>query len=157
MQGKRQETTLFAALDAVNGSVLTQCKSRRRHQEFLAFLQHIEANVPEHRDVHLICDNHGAHEHARVKHWLARRPRFHLHFTPTCSSRLNQVERRFALITTQAIRRGSFDSVAGLKRKIDAFVRHYSQHPKPFMWTATAESILVKIERPCKVINGTRH
>ena len=80
-----------------------------------------------------------------------------LHFTPTYSSWLNQVERWFALITTQAIRRGSFDSVADLKRKIDEFVKHYNQHPKPFMWTATAESILAKIERLCKVINGTRH
>lgn len=130
---------------------------KHRHQEFLALLRHIEANVPEHLDVHLICDNYGTHKHARVKTWLARRPRFHLHFTPTYSSWLNQVERWFALITTQAIRRGSFDSVADLKRKIDEFVKHYNQHPKPFMWTATAESILAKIERLCKVINGTRH
>jgi transposase len=150
-------TTLFAALEVANGTVLTQCKPRHRHQEFLAFLRHIEANVPEQLDVHLICDNYGTHKHARVKAWLARRPRFHLHFTPTYSSWLNQVERWFALITTQAIRRGSFDSVADLKRKIDEFVKHYNQHPKPFMWTATPESILAKIERLCKVINGTRH
>lgn len=154
---RHSTTTLFTALDVANGTVLTQCKSKHRHQEFLAFLRHIEANVPEHLDVHLICDNYGTHRRARVKAWLARRPRFHLHFTPTYSSWLNQVERWFALITTQAIRRGSFDSVADLKRKIDEFVKHYSQHPKPFMWTATAESILAKIERPCKVINGTRH
>lgn len=150
-------TTLFAALDVANGTVLTQCKPKHRHQEFLAFLRHIEANVPKHLDVHLICDNYGTHKHARVKAWLARRPRFHLHFTPTYSSWLNQVERWFALITTQAIRRGSFDSVADLKRKIDEFVKQYNQHPKPFMWTATAESILAKIERLCKVINGTQH
>lgn len=143
-------TTLFAALEVANGTVLTQCKPKHRHQEFLAFLRHIEANVPEPLDVHLICDNYGTHRHARVKAWLARRARFHLHFTPTYSSWLNQVERWFALITTQAIRRGSFDSVADLKRKIDEFVKHYNQHPKPFMWTATAESILAKIERLCK-------
>ncbi len=113
--------------------------------------------MPNHLDVHLICDNYGTHKHARVKAWLARRPRFHLHFTPTYSSWLNQVERWFALITTQAIRRGSFNSVADLKRKIDEFVKQYNQHPKPFMWTATAESILAKIERLCKVINGTQH
>jgi transposase len=148
-------TTLFAALDVANGTVLTQCKPKHRHQEFLAFLRHIEANVPAHLDVHLICDNYGTHKHARVKAWLARRARFHLHFTPTYSSWLNQVERWFALITTQAIRRGSFDSVADPKRKIDAFVTHYDRHPKPFMWTATAESILAKIERLGKVINGT--
>jgi len=150
-------TTLFAALDVANGSVLTQCKPRHRHQEFLAFLRHIEANVPEQLAVHLICDNYGTHKHAKVKSWLARRPRFHLHFTPTYSSWLNQVERWFALITNQAIRRGSFDSVTDLKRKIGHFVDHYNQHPRPFMWTATAESILAKLERLCKVINGTSH
>jgi transposase len=150
-------TTLFAALDVANGSVLTQCKARHRHQEFLSFLRHIEANVPEHLHVHLICDNYATHKHARVRAWLARRPRFHLHFTPTYSSWLNQVERWFALITNQAIRRGSFDSVIDLKRKIGEFVEHYNQHPRPFMWTATAESILAKLERLCKVINGTAH
>jgi putative transposase len=150
-------TTLFAALDVANGSVLTQCKAHHRHQEFLSFLRHIEANVPQHLDVHLICDNYGTHKHAKVRAWLARRSRFHLHHTPTYSSWLNQVERWFALITQQAIRRGSFDSVADLKRKINEFVEHYNQHPRPFMWTATAESILAKIERLCKVINGTRH
>jgi putative transposase len=150
-------TTLFAALDVANGTVLTQCKPQHRHQEFLSFLRHIEAHVPAQLDVHLICDNYGTHKHATVKAWLARRPRFHLHFTPTYSSWLNQVERWFALITTQAIRRGSFDSVTDLKRKINDFVEHYNQHPKPFMWTATAESILEKIERLCKLINGTRH
>jgi putative transposase len=150
-------TTLFAALDIANGSVLTQCKRRHRHQELLAFLRHIEANVPDHLDVHLVCDNYGTHKHAKVRAWLARRSRFHLHFTPTYSSWLNQVERWFALITHQAIRRGSFDSVTDLKRKINAFVEHYNQHPRPFMWTATAEAILAKIERLCKVINGTRH
>ncbi len=150
-------TTLFAALDVANGSILSQCKPRHRHQEFLSFLRHIEANVPEHLDVHLICDNYGTHKHAKVRAWLARRPRFHLHFTPTYSSWLNQVERWFALITNQAIRRGSFDSVTDLKRKISEFVEHYNQHPRPFMWTATAESILAKLERLCKVINGTSH
>jgi transposase len=150
-------TTLFAALDIANGSVLTQCKRQHRHQEFLSFLRHIEASVPAHLDVHLICDNYATHKHARVKAWLARHPRFHLHFTPTYSSWLNQVERWFALITNQAIRRGSFDSVMDLKRKIDEFVKHYNQHPKPFKWTATADSILAKLERLCKVINGTGH
>ena len=150
-------TTLFAALDVANGSILTQCKQRHRHQEFLSFLRHIEANVPVHLDVHLICDNYGTHKHAKVRAWLARRPRFHLHFTPTYSSWLNQVERWFALITNQAIRRASFDSVTDLKRKISEFVEHYNQHPRPFMWTATAESILAKLERLCKVINGTSH
>jgi transposase len=150
-------TTLFAALDIANGSVLTQCKARHRHQEFLAFLRHIAASVPERLDVHLICDNYATHKHAKVRAWLARRPRFHVHFTPTYSSWLNQVERWFALITQQAIRRGSFDSVSDLKRKIEEFVTHYNQHPRPFTWTATTESILAKLERLCKVINGTSH
>ena len=148
-------TTLFAALDVANGTVLTQCKSKHRHQEFLAFLRHIEANVPEHLDVHLICDNYGTHKHARVKAWLVRRPRFHLHFTPTYSSWLNQVERWFGIITQRAIRRGSFDSVADLRRKIEQFAEHWNQHPKPFAWTATADSILEKLARLGKVISGT--
>jgi putative transposase len=135
-------TTLFAALDIANGSVLTQCKAQHRHQEFLSFLRHIEANVPTDLDVHLICDNYGTHKHAKVRAWLARRPRFHLHFTPTYSSWLNQVERWFALITNQAIRRGSFDSVPDLKRKINEFVEHYNQHPKPF------------VERHCRIHPG---
>jgi transposase len=150
-------TTLFAALDIANGTVLTQCKPKHRHQEFLAFLRHIETSVPKRLDVHLICDNYGTHKHAKVKAWLARRPRFHLHFTPTYSSWLNQVERWFGLITQQAIRRASFDSVGDLKRKIKEFVDHYNQHPRPFQWTATADSILEKLERLCKVINGTSH
>jgi len=150
-------TTLFAALDIANGAVLTQCKAKHRHQEFLSFLRHIEVSVPPDLDVHLICDNYATHKHPRVRAWLARRPRFHLHFTPTYSSWLIQVARWFALITNQAIRRGSFDSVTDLKRKIDVFVGRYNQHPRPFMWTATADSILGKIERLCKFINGTRH
>jgi transposase len=114
-------TTLFAALDIANGSVLTQCKANHRHQEFLSFLRHIEANVPAALQVHLVCDNYATHKHARVRTWLARRPRFHLHFTPTYSSWLNQVERWFALITQQSIRRGSFRSVADLRRQINTF------------------------------------
>jgi transposase len=150
-------TTLFAALNIANGTILAQCKPRHRHQEFLSFLRHIETNVPAALNVHLICDNYATHKHPRVRAWLARRPRFHVHFTPTYSSWLNQVERWFALITNQSIRRGSFESVTQLKRQINAYVDHHNQHPKPFMWTATAESILAKIERLCKVLNGTQH
>ena len=150
-------TTLFAALNIANGTILAQCKQRHRHQEFLSFLRHIEANVPQALDVHLVCDNYATHKHPRVRAWLARRPRFHIHFTPTYSSWLNQVERWFALITNQSIRRGSFESVTELKRQINAYVDHHNQHPKPFMWTATAESILAKLERLCKVLNGTQH
>ncbi len=150
-------TTLFAALNIANGTILAQCKQRHRHQEFLSFLRHIETNIPPALDVHLICDNYATHKHPRVRAWLARRRRFHVHFTPTYSSWLNQVERWFALITNQSIRRGSFESVTELKRQINAFVDTHNQHPKPFMWTATAESILAKLERLCKVLNGTQH
>jgi len=101
-------TTLFAALDVLNGAVLAECKPRHRHQEFLAFLRSIDASVPARLDIHLIVDNYSTHKHARVKAWLARRPRWHLHFIPTYSSWLNQVERFFALITDKTIRRGSF-------------------------------------------------
>ena len=150
-------TTLFAALDVANGQVLAQCKRRHRHQEFLAFLRHVEANVPKHLDVHLVIDNYGTHKHPKVRAWLARRPRYHLHYTPTYASWLNQVERWFGLISQRAIRRGSFTSVTELKRKINEFVQHYNQHPAPFMWTATADSIFAKLERLSKVIGGTRH
>lgn len=150
-------TTLFAALDIANGQVFTQCKPRHRHQEFLSFLRHIEANVPKDLAVHLIADNYGTHKHARVKAWLASRPRFQIHYTPTYSSWLNQVERWFGLITQRAIRRGSFSSVTDLRRQIERFVAEWNQHPKPFVWTATAESILAKLERLGKVICGTQH
>lgn len=150
-------TTLFAALDVANGQVLAQCKARHRHQEFLGFLRHIEREVPKDLDVHMIVDNYGTHKHARVKAWLARHPRFHLHYTPTYSSWLNQVERWFGLITQRAIRRGSFTSVTDLRRQIERFVSNWNQHPHPFKWTATAESILAKLERLGKLICGTEH
>jgi putative transposase len=150
-------TTLFAALDVLNGTVLTECKPRHRHQEFLAFLRNIEAAVPPRSDVHLILDNYTTHKHARVKAWLARRPRWHIHFIPTYSSWLNQVERFFALITQRAIRRGSFSSVKDLIAKIDHFVTRYNKSCKPFVWTATADSILAKLERLTSRISGTGH
>ena len=150
-------TTLFAALNIRSGEVLTQCKRRHRHQEFLGFLAHIDSNVPARFDVHLVLDNYGTHKHAKVKAWLARHPRFHLHFTPTYASWLNQVERWFGLITQRAIRRGSFRSVRELVHRIDTFVSRYSRVACPFVWTATADSILAKVERLAKVINGTQH
>lgn len=150
-------TTLFAALDVATGEVLAQCKRRHRHQEFLAFLRHIDANVPDGLDIHLVVDNYCTHKHAKVKAWLARRPRFHMHYTPTHASWINQVERWFGLITQQAIRRGSFSNVKQLTRKINAFVEQYNTNASPFAWVATAESILDKIERLCKHISGTQH
>jgi transposase len=150
-------TTLFAALDVADGSVITQRKPRHRHQEFLSFLRHIDTQVPADLDVHLIVDNYATHRHARVRAWLAKRPRYHLHLIPTYSSWLNQIERWFGLITQRAIRRDSFQSVPDLVRKIEQFVAHYNLHRQPFMWTATADSILAKLERLSKVISGTRH
>jgi transposase/transposase-like protein len=150
-------TTLFAALDIDSGEILAQCKRRHRHQEFLAFLQHIDRSVPEHLDVHLIIDNYSPHKHPRVKGWLARRPRYHVHFTPTYASWLNQVERWFGLITQRAIRRGSFRTVRELVRRIDTFVSRYNQSACPLVWTATPESIFAKLQRLGKAINGTSH
>lgn len=150
-------TTLFAALDRVNGAIISQCKPRQRHQEFLSFLKHLDANVPADLELHLIADNYATHKHPRVKAWLARHPRYRIHFTPTYSSWLNQIERWFALITQQAIRRGSFRNVRELVGKIDAYVAHYNAHKRPFAWTATADSIFDKLQRICKLINGTRH
>jgi putative transposase len=150
-------TTLFAALDVRTGEILAQCKPRHRHQEFLSFLRHIDANVPPTLDVHLIIDNYATHKHAQVKAWLAARPRYHVHYTPTYSSWLNQVERWFGLITQRAIRRGSFRTVRELVRRIEHFVTHYNATSRPFTWTATADSILEKLHRLLSRINGTPH
>lgn len=150
-------TTLFAALNVLSGQVLAKCKSRHRHQEFLAFLREIDKAVPAELDIHCIVDNYSTHKHPKVKAWLAARPRWHLHFIPTYSSWLNQVERFFGLITDKAIRRGSFGSVTQLIKRIDHFVSHYNQDCKPFTWTATADSILAKLSRLCVRISGTAH
>jgi transposase len=150
-------TTLFAALNVLDGSVISQCKPRHRHQEFIGFLNHLERQVPATLAVHLVADNYATHKHPKVKAWLARHGRFHIHYTPTYASWLNQVERWFGLVTQQAIRRGSFRNVRDLIRKIDSFVTHYNASSKPFIWTASADSIFDKLGRLCKVINGTAH
>jgi putative transposase len=150
-------TTLFAALDVLSGAVLASCKERHRHQEFLAFLREIDEAVPPQLDVHCIVDNYATHNHPKVKAWLAARPRWHVHFTPTYSSWINQVERFFALITDKAIRRGSFTSVKQLVQRINHFVDSYNEKCQPFRWSATADSILEKLNRLCSRINGTAH
>ncbi len=150
-------TTLFAALDVATGAVFTECKPRHRHQEFLSFLRSVDACVPPELDVHLVVDNYATHKHPKVRTWLAQRPRFHMHYTPTYSSWLNQVERWFGLITQRAIRRGSFSSVKDLVQKIENFVQNYNRTHRPFVWTATADSILQKIARLCSRISGTQH
>lgn len=150
-------TTLFAALEVLSGTVIAQCKPRHRHQEFLSFLRTIDKAVPANLDLHVIVDNYGTHKHPKVKAWLAQRPRWHLHFIPTYSSWLNLVERFFALITDKTIRRGSFTSVKELVSKIDHFVSHYNKDCAPLVWTATADSILAKIERLTSCISRTGH
>ena len=148
-------TTLFAALDIASGQVLTRCKPRHRHQEFLGFLKHIDANVPPELDIHLVVDNYATHKHFKVRQWLAARPRYHVHYTPTYSSWLNQVEIWFNIITQKAIRRGTFRSVKELVAKIENFVAHYNAKSKPFLWAATADSIFEKLQRLCKNISET--
>ena len=150
-------TTLFAAFEVATGEVLHQCKGRHRHQEFLQFLRHIDQNVPKDLDIHLVVDNYATHKCPPVKLWLAQRPRFHVHYTPTYSSWINHVERWFGIITEKAIRRGTFQNVKELVNKIDSFVKNYNKKAKPFVWTATPESIFLKIKRLCERISGTTH
>jgi putative transposase len=150
-------TTLFAALDIANGTVITQCKRKHRHQEYLTFLKQIDHEVPKDLDIHAIVDNYSTHKHATIKRWLIRNPRWHIHHTPTYASWINQVEIWFNLITQQAIRRGTFTSVKELVAKIQQYTDNYNRHPRPFVWTATADSILAKLERLCQNISGTRH
>jgi transposase len=140
-------TTLFAALDIATGHVIGQCMKRHRHQEWLRFLRAIDRATPKALDLHLIADNYATHKHPKVKAWLARHPRFHMHFTPTSASWLNQVERFFGLITGERIRRGVFHSVAELETAIHDYLQHHNDHPKPFTWTASAVAILEKVNR----------
>ena len=143
---KRHGTTsLFAALNVLEGTIIGACMKRHRHQEYLRFLREIDRQTPQALAVHLICDNYSTHKHARVKAWLERHPRFHVHFIPTSASWLNLVERFFREITTKRIRRGVFRSVEELTHAIDAFLQDYNEHPKPFLWTKTADQILEKL------------
>ena len=147
---KRHGTTsLFAALDIATGQVIGQCFPRHRASEFRSFLDAIEANVPKDLDVHLVMDNCATHKTPLIRKWLAKRPRWHVHLTPTSSSWLNQVERFFALLTDKQIRRGVHRSVAELQADISAFIDHHNADPKPFRWTKSADDILASIERFC--------
>jgi transposase len=150
-------TSLFAALDVATGKVIGQCHRRHRHQEFLKFLDRVEAQLPPDRDVHVIMDNYGTHKAPKVIRWFVRHPRYHLHFTPTSASWLNQVERFFSTITTRRIRRGTFESVSALEAAIHEYLGHYNEHCTPFVWTATADVILDKVSRFCERTSGTRH
>jgi putative transposase len=150
-------TTLFTALNIATGQVVTRCKPRHRHQEYLAFLKQIDASVPANFDIHLVVDNYGTHKHPTIKRWLMAHSRYQVHFTPTYASWLNQVEIWFNIITQKTIRRGTFKSVKELVSKIENFVDHYNANARPFVWTATTDSILEKVNRLCTFISETRH
>jgi transposase/transcriptional regulator with XRE-family HTH domain len=145
---KRNGTTcLFAALEVLQGKVVGQCFSRHRHQEFLRFLRRLDAEFPGDLALHLVMDNYGTHKHPNVQSWLERHPRFIPHFVPTSSSWLNLVERWFGELTRKAVRRGSFSSVPDLQLAITQFLHAWNEDPKPFVWTATVESIQAKLSR----------
>ncbi len=146
-------TTLFAALNVLEGTVLKRCRAHHRHQEFLSFLKQIDEETQPQMDLHLILDNYGTHKHPKVEAWRARHPRFHFHFIPTSSSWLNLVERWFRELTQNRLRRGVFRSVAELEAAIAEYVKRHNADPQPFVWTATAESILAKVERATKAYN----
>jgi len=146
-------TTLFAALSMLDGKVITECMPRHRHQEWLKFLKLIDAQTPAELDLHLIVDNYATHKHERVKNWLKRHPRFHIHFIPTSSSWLNLVERWFREITDKQIRRGTFRSVADLIKAITDYIANHNADPKPFIWSAKVEHILDKVRRAREVLD----
>src|SRR5712672_2897943 len=147
---KRHGTTsLFAALDVKAGTVVGKCMARHRASEFRKFLDEIERNVPANLDVHIIMDNYATHKTKPIRNWFAKRPRWHVHFTPTSASWINQVERFFALLTERALKRGVFRSVADLEKAIKAYIEATNADPKPFRWTKTANDILASIQRFC--------
>jgi transposase len=149
-------TTLFAALNILNGRVIGECMAKHRHQEFLRFLRRLDREFPKETPLHLIVDNYGTHKQPRVKVWLEKHPRFTLHFTPTSSSWLNLVERWFRDLTEKRVRRGSFESAAELIAAIEDYMAASNAHPKPFVWHKSAHAILDKVNR-CKAIYETLH
>jgi transposase len=150
-------TSLFAALDVASGVTISSCYRRHRHQEFLRFLNDIDANLPGGFEVHLVMDNYGTHKVDKVRTWLARHPRYHVHFTPTSASWLNLVERLFAEVTERCVRRGSHTAVRALEKAMLEYIDQRNQDPKPFVWTANADLILGKIKRLSKRISDSGH
>jgi transposase len=148
-------TTLFAALNTLDGSVISMCQPRHRHEEWLKFLRLIDRKTPKHLTLHLIVDNYATHGHPDVQAWLAKHPRFVMHFTPTGASWLNMVERFFRDISENRIKRDSFTSVAELELAIDLYVAHHNAQPKPFVWTASAKDILAKVTRAKAALAAT--
>ena len=149
-------TTLFVALDVLDGTLIGQCMKRHRHQEFIRFLNRIDRQTLSYLDIHPIIDNYAAHKTPEVKRWLKKHPRFHIHFTPTSASWLNQVERFFAEITRKRIRRGAFKSVAELEAAIYDYLAKHNRNPVPFVWTATAKAILKKTARAKQTLKTVR-
>jgi len=150
-------TSLFAALDTRTGKIIGQNQQRHRSEEFRNFLDTIEESVPQDLDVHLIMDNYGTHKTKLIQNWLAKRPRFHVHFTPTSASWLNLVERWFALLTERQLRRGVHRSTKELKAAIDRYIENHNHDPKPFIWHKTADQILDSVARFCRRINDSGH
>jgi transposase len=152
-------TSLFAALNVATGHVIGTCHQRHRQQEFVKFLDHIDQSIPETpgETIHIVMDNYATHKTAKVQRWLAKRPRYQVHFTPTSASWLNQVERFFAEITQKRIRRSAFRSVPSLKKAIHSYLDQHNENPKPFKWTADADLILNRVANVCKRINNSGH
>jgi len=140
-------TTLFAALNVLDGQIISQCQQRHTHVEWLKFLKQIDKQTPPDKTLHLIADNYATHKHPKVQEWLHKHPRFHMHFTPTSASWLNMVERFFRDLTTERLRRGVFTSVRELEEAIEDYVCHHNECPKPFIWTKSAKDILQKVIR----------
>jgi len=146
-------TTLFAALNILDGTVVSQCRSRHPHRDWMAFLGQIDRHTPAHKPIHVIADNYAAHKHPKVQAWLQRHPRFHLHYTPTSASWLNMVERLFRDLSQQRLRRGVFHSVKELIAAIQHYLGDHNRHPKPFVWTAKASDILEKVARARRTLD----
>ena len=150
-------TSLFAALNVATGETISACHRRHRHQEFLKFLNRIDASMPTDAEIHLVMDNYGTHKVARVRNWFARHPRYHIHFTPTSASWLNLVERLFAEVTERCVRRGSHCAVRALETAMLQYLQQRNKNPKPFVWTADADLILGKVQRLCERISNSGH
>jgi len=151
---KRNGTSsLFAALNILNGQVIGSCQQKHRHQEWLRFLNLIKRSVPQDKEIHLICDNYATHKHPKVKAWFARNRRFHCHFTPTSASWLNMIERFFRDLSERCVRRGVFTSVKELDAAVKGYIEQHNQNPKPFIWAAKANDILAKVKRARRQLN----
>jgi transposase len=154
---RRGVTSLFAAFNIVDGTVVTELPRRHRAAEYLKFLRAIDKAVPPELDVHIVCDNLSTHKTPAVSEWIARRPRFHVHFTPAGSSWINQVERWFAYLTTQMLQRSAHKSVQALEADVRACIEHWNSDPKPFVWKKTAEEIFSSLTQYLQRISGGEH